>query len=123
LGNSNKPEYAGQFKVGYLGESLYLYNGADSTDEYAGYIRTGSSAHYVAKTELIVQDGSICVGLMYNIEGATWSTDVRIVSSISTHPWWNTDRAVVYEIARCNSGYITQVHSTGSIIVTDRWVS
>jgi hypothetical protein len=110
-------QYNGMFKVGYIDDKLYIYTGYNST--VSGQIDAGGYIVYLPKTELAITDGDIYVVLAY--ETPSYSVHVY-QGAIEDSPWASNIRASHYLIASCNSGKITQLHKTGAIIVTGRWL-
>ncbi len=110
-------QYNGMFKVGYIDDKLYIYTGYNPVAY--GQIDAGGHIVYLPKTELTVVDGDIYVVLAY--AGTSYSVHVY-QGAIENSPWASDIRAAHYLIATCTSGKITQLHKTGAIIVTGRWV-
>ena len=121
VGTGYDSTYFGQFKVGFLDGSLYLYDGAYPTSSSAGLIYTGSVWHSVPKTLLTQNNGYIYVGLSYDPDTSIYTTAVY-QGDLASSPWYGDTRSIHYEIATYSNGIISQIHTTGAISVTGRWV-
>lgn len=117
MGSGCDNRYFGAFKVGYLGESLYLYDGSNPDSEVAGLIKAGTTTISVPKTEITIESGYVYVYLTYDTETSSYSVTV---TTTYTTPG---DRTEYYTIARIlQSAVYAQMHITGDITVVGRWV-
>lgn len=120
---STAPEaYRGQFKVGVLDDSLYIYNGARETNSTAGTIFAGTRAQAFPKTLLETTEGDIYIILEYRTTSPFWFTDVH-QGDIADSPYLSNPRAAHFLIASYVGGEIIQQHTTGPIYVTGRWLA
>ena len=122
MGSGYDSRYFGALKVGVLDDKLYLYDGSNPTSDNAGIIYAGSLAKYVAKTELSFVASDIYVGITYSPEDKSWTTWVH-QGSIGTSPYYTDERTYYTRVAVYGSnGVVTQIHTTGQIVVQGRWV-
>ncbi len=115
-------DYKGQFKVGMLEGSLYIYDGARKADGTAGVIFAGSRAQKFPKTLLETTEGDIYVILEYRTTSPFWFTDVH-QGDIADSPYLSNIRAAHFLIASYVGEEIIQQHVTGPIYVTGRWLA
>lgn len=118
-------DYNGKFKVGKIDDKLYIYDGSNKDNAYAGTIVAGSSGITFPKTELALVDGDVYVILKWTPEdddtSGSWSTHVH-QGEMWTSPYYNDPRAAHFLVASVVSERVTQQHKSGNIIVTGRWV-
>lgn len=122
MGSGYDSRYFGAFKVGVLNDKLYLYDGSNPTSVNAGIIYAGSLAKYVAKTELAFVASDIYVGITYLPEDESWITWVH-QGNIEASPYYRDERTYYARVAVYgSSGGITQINTTGQVVVQGRWV-
>lgn len=122
MGSGYDSRYFGAFKVGVLDDKLYLYDGSNPTSVNAGIIYAGSVAKYVAKTELAFVASDIYVGITYLPEDESWITWVH-QGYITTSPYYTDERTYYTRVAVYGSnGVVTQINTTGQVVVQGRWV-
>lgn len=122
MGSGYDSRYFGAFKVGVLDDKLYLYDGSNPTSVNAGIIYAGSLAKYVAKTELAFIASDIYVGITYLPEDESWITWVH-QGNITTSPYYTDERTYYTRVAVYGSnGVVTQINTTGQVVVQGRWV-
>lgn len=123
--NSVTSGYAGQFCVGYRNGIFCLHQSDSSSSTLAGTIDTPSRLLpriSIPITELDLSGGSVYVWAYYNPEDGTFTGSVT-QGPVTTAPLYGSPTAVYYLIATMVSpGVFRQVHTTGRIYITGRWV-
>ena len=120
-GGGGGGEYNGQFKVGVLGEDLYVYDGANENNVNAGVIFAGSAQVAFPKTALTKTDGDIYVILAWVISPSGWATHLH-QGAIADSPYAGNARSAHFLVASYSNGRIVQQHTAGAITVTGRWL-
>jgi len=110
-------EYSGAFKVGYIDDKLYVYDGSAQESSYAGVVYAGATQIQVLKTEIEKISGYVYLIVTYVPETSLYT------SSFSRQLPSDSTRTVSYRIANINTSLsIIQLHSTDDITITGRWV-
>ena len=123
--NSVTSGYAGQFCVGYRNGIFCLHESDSPNSTRSGVIDTPSRllpSITMPITELDLSGGSVYVWAYYNPEDGTFTGSVT-QGPEATAPLYGLPTAVSYLIAIMDSpGVFRQVHTTGKIYITGRWV-
>ena len=123
--NSVTSGYAGQFCVGYRNGIFCLHESDSPNSTRAGVIDTPSRllpSITMPITELDLSGGDVYVWAYYNPEDGTFTGSVT-QGPEATAPLYGLPTAVSYLIAKMDSpGVFRQVHTTGRIYITGRWV-